>query len=406
LQREILFDIWYLKILGNSQRMKNYSKTKRVRLVILAGLISFLGCFVVAEIASLYLLERNYRLVEERYNRWARVDGTNRVDEMQEIYFARSEFHPYRWYYLPPNFAGKTVELDRFGFRNLNSEIDSTATKKIAFYGGSTMFSTTTVQKYAIPNLIQKTYSDSDVQALNFGVGGYASSAELNTFIETIRLIPSIKYAVFYDGVNEVGRFIEKLQNRNEEPLYSVVSYPFLAAFEAAIYRREYRTRKHSFPYSVYFVRKAIEITTRDDPPPINVDYESAAVDIARIYLENLRDIQSIARDRKIETMFLLQPVIYTTKNLTQPEVKIASSPHLFDMSKLHLLAYEKINEMAKSFNVSVVDISDVLSEKDVNSDVFLDYCHLNELGNAKVAEKIGDLMALRFPELKFSPRN
>ena len=73
-------------------------------------------------------------------------------------------------------------------------------------FGGSTTFSVLTDQK----GTISEQASSEKYQVLNFGVGGYSTSAEIMTFVEAIRRYPDIEIAIFYDGVNELGTSIEK----------------------------------------------------------------------------------------------------------------------------------------------------------------------------------------------------
>lgn len=73
------------------------------------------------------------------------------------------------------------------------------------------------------------------VNALNYGIGGYSSTTELMTLIEVKRYDKYIKYAIFYDGVNEVGRYIEYLQKGSGNPIYKVIGYPYFWPFHNSL---------------------------------------------------------------------------------------------------------------------------------------------------------------------------
>src|SRR5262249_10155744 len=126
-----------------------------------------------------------------------------------EVYavMSNSILFPTRWYMFQPNFRGRYVVTDDAGFR-----IDPTAVteaKSIGFFGGSTMFSIVTRQEHTIPALVHLPGFNS----LNFGVPGYSTAAELPTLLEALRKYSRLEVAVFYDGVNEIGRYVEMLQD-------------------------------------------------------------------------------------------------------------------------------------------------------------------------------------------------
>ena len=116
--------------------------------------------------------------------------------EMEDLYNVSVRPHLMRWYSLEPNHSGRFVRTDRLGFRN---ESPPATDQAMAFFGGSTMFSTTTDQGQTIPAFFDL-LTGPGAHALNFGVGGYSTSAEIGAFIEAKRAYPQIRTALFYDG--------------------------------------------------------------------------------------------------------------------------------------------------------------------------------------------------------------
>ena len=316
----------------------------------------------------------------------------------EKLYYEKVLYDPYRWYRLPPYYSGKTIQTDWLGFRNGPVSPVETHRDRIAIYGGSTVFSTATDQQYTLTSLLQKQFPKGP-QFLNFGIGGYASSAELCTFLETSRLISGIRVAIFYDGVNEVARYAEKMQDGRNEPYWQVVSYPYASVLECVLTDKKSSSDYLQFPFTVFILKKIIQkrIKCRKSFSP--EDYSQASETIARIYLNNIRDIESIAKARGIQTVFVLQPVIYTTDNLSPSESKIAEAQYQVDMKKLYLLSYSKIRSAAEGSGVDFMDMSQALSEKYTLQAVYTDMCHLNEAGQEFMAKKIAKTLLKKYPE-------
>ena len=81
--------------------------------------------------------------------------------------------------------------------------------KKVGMFGGSTLFSINTQDESTIPSLL--TQVSSSHEFVNFGVGAHNQTVEMMNFIEQIRK-QEFEYVIFYDGVNEVGRMLEKYE--------------------------------------------------------------------------------------------------------------------------------------------------------------------------------------------------
>lgn len=350
----------------------------------------------------LILLESvSYSFLAYRYRH---LDNNEKLkDEMESLYYKKSEYHPYRWYRLPSNYSGKLVKLDAQGFRNDSSIFELEGKKILAFYGGSTMFSTTTDQGSTIPSIINQHYTKRKFIAANFGIGGYASSAELNAFVETSRLFKNIELAVFYDGVNEVGRYIEKIQDSNRDRLFDVMSYPFMVGLDASIHKKYPGQRPYSFPFSLYIAKRAFLNWLNSSQATPEIDYVAASKSIANIYVENARDISAIGMARGIRTIFVLQPVIYSTDNLSPSELDIKNRSISVDMNKMHLLAYREIITSLNKNGIDFLDMSAALSDKDPSQTYFVDYCHLNADGNMHMAKKVIDGISRKFPGINGS---
>jgi lysophospholipase L1-like esterase len=330
----------------------------------------------------------------------AEIHGRTGVDsdamrrEVDLLYKARVETSPYRWYGMPAGFQGEYFRTDGFGFRIDRDRIES-HTKKIAFYGGSTMYSITTRPEHGIPAFIQEALDSDVAQVLNFGVGGYSSSAELALMLETVRR-ENISVAVFYDGVNEVGRYAESLQDGADAPYLDVLGYPFMDAYQAAA-RNEvvgsglllhYRPRILSLlgmagvpGFKAYqpSSRLSIDRLVTEDDADIHAER------IIAQYVHNVKDAAAIARAHDILPVFFWQPDIYSTKKeLTTYETDVRT-----EHPGMRLLADAVRTRLQKEESLSsyaFFDLSGALDDL-AAAPHFFDYCHLSDGGNRRVAE-------------------
>lgn len=317
----------------------------------------------------------------------------------EKLYYQEVRYDPYRWYRLSPNYSGHAVQTDWLGFRNSPASLSEVRNDRVAMYGGSTIFSTTTEQEFTLPSLLQKKFSKGP-QFLNFGLGGYASSAELSAFLETIRLIPGIRTAIFYDGVNEVARYAEKMQDGREEPEWQAVSYPYQSVLEAVLTGKNASTGYVEFPFTKFLAEKAIQKFRQNQDDLAGADYVKAAEVITSIYLNNVRDIDAIAKARGIRAVFVLQPVIYTTENLSPAEAGIAAAKYKVDLPRLYLLTYPKLRAALADAGVAFLDMSEVLSAKSPEISYYTDMCHLNAEGQKYLSDKMARVLMTKYPRV------
>lgn len=135
------------------------------------------------------------------------IDLDELTRELKVLYEDDVELQPYRWFALPPNYHGQYINTDADGFRM--SPPASGDAPLMGFFGGSTTFSVTTRDEQSIPAFLGAQLDPTAIQARNFGMGGFSTSAELPLLIEVARA-NKISVAVVYDG-GEVIRYLDKI---------------------------------------------------------------------------------------------------------------------------------------------------------------------------------------------------
>ena len=314
--------------------------------------------------------------------------------ESKALYFDRVRFHPYRWYALPANYRGVYVTTDGYGFR-IDPFRVSPRTNKIAFFGGSTMFSARSGNEWSIPALFNEALDGRVAQALNFGVGGYSSAAELTTFIEALRAYDRITCAIFYDGYNEIVRYVERLQDHAAEPYYDVLGYHYYSALgpamESVIDAHEIR-----IIYTSQTIRLIAGVVQRlRGTRNINVIVSDADVPrhaeaLAAIYIRNIRDIAAIAQQHNVTAVFFWHPDIGSTtkKRFTDRELKLKASDPV--VRKLSAAVRAILPRKPELIAHHWFDLSKTLDGLD-DRPHFLDPVHVSVDANRLIARRIVD---------------
>ncbi|MBT3185225.1 MAG: hypothetical protein HOI59_03025 [Nitrospina sp.] len=353
------------------------------------------------------------KIISSRYS----VDSKLLLEDVNAVHSGSGPtYHPYRWYMAKANYKGHYAITDQYGFRNDRTKIKKD-TEKIAFFGGSTMWSTSTRQEGTIPAFINRMTNNDIVETLNFGVGAYESTAELMTFMEVSRHEKKIKYAVFYSGANEgvllTNKILETRENNLNNPLYEVMGFPFLRITRLGIGNTDYmfssisgtdvalkRKNEGYIPYSYQLARKFLkivnskfsEIQSTEAYLKSDNEYKLAAESAKNIYLSNIKDITALALSKGIVPVFILQPLIFTTtkKQMTQGEaliIKHSENP-ILNLRKLLEEIYTAIKKSKEFHEYNFFDLSESLNKLDEKAH-FIDFCHVSEDANRIIAESI-----------------
>ncbi len=335
----------------------------------------FIVLFIVAEIGASYALEV-YRYMRLDLTDYSFIDE----DLYKELAFVQKNALPsfHRWYYNYPNFKGRHVITDNSGFRIDANAIDGR--DKVGMFGGSTTFSVLTDQR----GTISEQASDEKYQILNFGVGGYSTSAEIMTLVEAIRAYPDMKSAIFYDGVNELGRAVGV---ENTDTPEFLVGAPYKPGISIAL--ENSGSTGFSFrKTSLYYIYSKIITTFKSEAGSLTEGYLISS--IVKRYYANLKVIKGICDVHSIQCLFTWQPSIYTVQDGTlTPEEAVKKNSSYAKQYYIKLTNAILTNPMASKFKV--IDLTHSLDAK--KSRIFYDWHHLNSKGNKLVAEALKDIL-------------
>lgn len=303
------------------------------------------------------------------------------ISELTEVQ-RNAKLNLYRWYSNKPNFKGQHVVTDASGFR-INKET-LTNDEIVGMFGGSTTFSVLTSQDGTIPNFLSSIIPGR--QVLNFGVGGYSTGAEIMTFVEALRAYPKMKSAIFYDGVNELGRPLERVGSIVNNS-YELIGSPYITAEINAISRS---IPGISFADSnLYFIYKRIlPILYKNDA---NTEKEERLISIKHRYFENVKVLSGICSEYEVECIFVWQPSIFTTSknSLTFEENQILNQTPMKEYTELTAMIFQ--DKRSKHFNI--INLSNALDKKPSTEQYYYDWCHLSKAGNELIANEIANLL-------------
>ncbi len=293
----------------------------------------------------------------------------------EELYSGRLQhrFEPFAHYRMKA-YAGQHVNVDEQGWRV--TPTSSPAGPTVWVLGGSTVWGMGARDEGTIPAHLASALGR-DVQVENLAQIGYTSTQELITLLVRLQAGDRPDVVVFYDGVNDLlsllklGRAGLPLDVPRRELEFNITRPDDLPRLLRATLANLARRSK-----VLGLVRGSAD---RQPAQPID-DPERAAQDALRAYLANVAAAQGLAERYGFAVMFFWQPTLFDKAKRSPSEEAALAKEASF--APLYRAAQAQV-----STSTVVVDLSNVFG--DDPAPAFFDFCHLNEAGNRRVAERI-----------------
>jgi len=195
-------------------------------------------------------------------------------------------------------------------------------------FGGSTMQNMETTDELTIANQVAVNLKKAGYSAtvVNCGTGGFQSSLENIKFQELLRQVPANErpaLVIFYDGFNDAGL----------ATLFKAGSYQndLVKKIEALV--KGYHVKMFFYTLgnlvgdlSTYWENEVAFKYSRAVFGEDFIKYDhNNLIKAVEIYEMNTRIIRGVCRELGIKPIFLLQPMVFTKRNLTDFEKKYAS---------------------------------------------------------------------------------
>jgi hypothetical protein len=152
----------------------------------------------------------------------------------------------------------------------------------------------------------------------------------------------------------------------------------------------EYRAR---FPYTIFLVKKVqrrIQVALNGQEKKEEA-YQEAGRKIRDLYVANVQAIASLARDRGIVPVFILQPTVFSKKRRTpwEESLYVEEQGRAYDVAKMFEAAYLLIRSSDELKNLHFFDMSSALDDVQIGREYFYDAFHVSARGNHEIGEKM-----------------
>jgi len=118
-----------------------------------------------------------------------------------------------------------------------------------------------------------------------------------------------------------------------------------------------------------------------------NQDYEALAQGVVAKYKNNIKMINALAKQYGFKGLFYWQPTIFQKRLLTDYERSSRQDVRPMELFFLKTYAVVQQNTDTPESDSQVRDLSLIFS--DVREPLFVDWCHLAEVGNSLIAKKM-----------------
>jgi len=347
-------------------------------------------------------------------------------EEENAILRANKKYVPFLvWGYLPH--SGKYVNIGLNGLRivpnSINREVaikKSSHTKRLFFFGGSTMLGQGSPDNKTIPALVcshlnQETNTCSS-ECINFGIGGYVNSQELIELIGLLSRGDIPDSVIFYDGINEVIAAMQGTpgEHHNLKDIANIYETHqrlkpagVLPNFMQYVWPKvkEYIYSQSNFGRVSKYVRERIfdhESRTRVSQGWITDTklLESYLDKAAEVYSHNYLIACELAKAYGFRLTFIWQPSIFEKSQLSLYEKWQLSNGTIGGISNINYQApwqYMKkrvleklsaLNNRTSQCPCQILDYSDVFA--DFKGTIFYrDWQHANPSGNELISRRL-----------------
>ena len=256
------------------------------------------------------------------------------------------------------------------------------------FFGGSTMWGTGSSDNHTIPSYYN---SFTNIPVYNFGETGWDSRQSLNQLINAIGDNREPSIVVFYDGVNDVytqcRREVKILPAHfGEKHIKGSLKEPQIVKRVSNFIISPYIKLANKLDIKLPMFN---EVNSKTYDCDIN---QTKALSIAKHLVNNWRTAYALSMSKGFKFYGILQPNLFTTKTNSEyfipRQVKENSELEIQYriVYPLILKEIERYCEYDKNFCSTIVDGTDWL---DGTNNIFIDFCHVNSVGNKVIAQRM-----------------
>jgi len=230
-----------------------------------------------------------------------------------------------------PNFRGRYVNIDSAGHRVTPQRTTPVVpAAQVFFFGGSTMWGTGqrddhTIASEAARRLQTLVGPGSRIEVTNFGESGYVSTQELLELMLALRTGQRPDVVVFYDGINDVGTTVQAgVPGLPQNESKRVAEFALGRAIDRTGFERGLARDARALARLTGQAVQQLAITEwaqslKRPAPSSFIAVEPAAQSTARIYVENMRMVEALAKQYGFVSIYVWQPTVHATDKVATP---------------------------------------------------------------------------------------
>ena len=288
------------------------------------------------------------------------------------------------------DFAGRYFNVQN-GFR-VTTDSPKHFSRRVLLFGGSTLFGQEVPDRFTIASALQRLLNDAgqDWKVLNFGLPGM-NARQQTQILKEVEVEPG-DMVVFYHGVNEIFYIVFGGQEKGwvgGVPAFRPVQHlsPLAKTMEG------WHKKLKGFSYTADL---ALDIYDRSVPDTItDPAVLKRGIDQAKLQFGHaIEEANVIAKNNKARFIHFLQPTAFEASSWSNYEKEILGNylqtPPGLDIAFRD--GYPELRALSSDLEqrgVPFFDISDALESRHKFGEVYLDFCHLNHVGNQLIAEQI-----------------
>jgi lysophospholipase L1-like esterase len=389
------------------QMPRDQEKDQRER-----GLLHTLFIILVITLLTIVFVEMGFRVIRAALiNKDAPADPRAEADGYKGASWTNQyfkELHDLQtvWksyvYWRRARFQGKYINIDNNGIRKTwNMESGDRKEKyKILCLGGSGMWGFGARDDHTIASRISKILTERlgmAVSVVNMGETGYVSSQEFIALSLELQAGRVPDLVIFYDGVNDIfsafqnGRAGLPQNERNRRREFNLLitdTRSILTLFGPMMLSRTaiYKTMRDLAQKGTIGGYRDWTMGLKDKE--IGVDEASKlSRSVARVYGANMELISGLAQKYDFKVRHYWQPTVFQKDHCSDYEAGFKES--MKNVAPLFKEAYESVGAAPsiKKAGTTFKDLSNLF--KNMKEPVFIDFCHITEEGNKRIARAI-----------------
>jgi lysophospholipase L1-like esterase len=321
----------------------------------------------------------------------------------------RKEFHEsnvMRWtpyvYWRRQPYRGDHINIDSHGVR-LSWAPGTTGQAagdlpRIFMFGGSTVWGAGVRDAFTIPSILAKELAKrgADSSITNFGEAGYVSTQEVVALLLELQKgnIPDI--VIFYDGFNDTYSAFQQrvaglpLNEPNRVKEFNLSAKERLEQLRAGVLRdmvNDLSTIRFARGLAQRLGMGGEVESSAEQASNVGSAPESLTREVLAIYRSNIHFVTALAKHYRFHCLFYWQPTIFEKAYLTEYEEserhKLRAAERFFHET------YDAVrrSDLARGDEDPFHDLSLMLS--DVRDPLYVDWCHLGESGNERIARRM-----------------